>query len=59
MEKLFTTKETAEILHINIQTLRSKCRLGQIGFKKTGRKYLFSEQNIKNFLDNYGGYNVN
>ena len=58
MEKLFTTEETAEILHINVQTLRAKCRFRQIGFKKTGRKYLFSEQNIKDFLDNNGGCNA-
>ncbi len=54
MQTFYTTEETSNILRINIQTLRRKCRLGEIKFKKSGRKYLFSSEDIACFLNMEG-----
>ena len=49
--KFYTTEEVAEILHIRPEVLTRKCRNGEITYKRSGRKYLFSEDDITNYIN--------
>lgn len=45
----YSTEQAAKILHICPQVLTRKCRNGEINYRKSGRKYLFTEDDIQNF----------
>ncbi len=48
--KVFTTKEAAEMLRYNTEYLRQKVRLGEIKAIKVGKKWLITEETIKEIL---------
>lgn len=50
----YSTEEAAKILHIAPEVLTRKCRNGEITFKRSGRKYLFSYEDINNYLSSGG-----
>lgn len=50
----YSTEEAAKILHIAPEVLTRKCRNGEITFKRSGRKYLFSDEDINNYLSSGG-----
>ena len=47
---LMTVKEVAKKLNVTIFTLHRWIKSGQISCYRSGRKYLFSEIDIKNYL---------
>ena len=49
--KLYTTKEAAEILHLHVVTLRKKTREGKIQASKIGKAYLFTAQALTDFFE--------
>lgn len=51
LENYYTIRETAEKLKINTHTLHNWIRSGQISCYRSGRRYLFSENNILNYLN--------
>lgn len=40
MNPYATVEEAAQILRLNPETVRRKCRKGELDFHRTGRKYL-------------------
>ena len=50
MVNFYETKQAAKILHLSPQVLTKKCRNGEITYKRSGRKYLFSDTDINNFI---------
>lgn len=50
MVNFYETKQAAKILHLSRQVLTRKCRNGEITYKRSGRKYLFSDTDINNYL---------
>lgn len=50
MVNFYETKQAAEILHLSPPVLTRKCRNGEITYKRSGRKYLFSDTDIDNYL---------
>lgn len=44
---LYTTKEVAEILKYKHETVRKKCRNGQIKAVKIGKGYRISEEEVE------------
>ena len=52
MTKYYTLNEAAELLHLNPITLSEEIKTGELEAFKTGRKYLISEEQIKQFLEN-------
>ena len=46
----YSTKQVAEILHISPEVLTRKCRNKEITYKRSGRKYLFSDKDINDFI---------
>lgn len=46
----YSTKQAAEILHISPEVLTRKCRNKEITYKRSGRKYLFSDEDINDFI---------
>jgi excisionase family DNA binding protein len=54
MEKLYTMKEVAEILHLNKQTTLRFAREGKLKVVKAGRHYLVKEQDLQGYLDGAG-----
>lgn len=51
METLFTPEETAEILRIKYHRVLDLMHMGKLQAYKIGRKYVFSESAINEFLD--------
>ncbi len=51
MTKYYTLKEASELLSLNPITLSNKINAGELEAFKTGRKYLISEEQIKQFLE--------
>jgi excisionase family DNA binding protein len=49
--KVYTTAQAAEILQINIQTLRKWIREGKLPASKLGSDYRITGEDIKVFLD--------
>jgi len=47
MDRLYDTKEAAEILGVKITTIQRWCRDNQIGFCKLGNLYRFTEKDLK------------
>jgi excisionase family DNA binding protein len=52
MEKLYTAAEAAAILRIHLETLYRWCKQGRISFVRNGRKVIFREAAIREYLDN-------
>lgn len=50
-QKLFTTKETAEILRISPITLWRERKAGRIGFRRAASKIVFTQDDIENYLE--------
>lgn len=50
MLKFYELQEVADILKINIRVLRQYVREGKIKASKIGRKYLITEEEIKDFV---------
>ena len=50
--KLLTSEEVAEITRSPVQTVWFWIRSGRLKASKPGKKYLISEDNLKDFLDN-------
>lgn len=49
--QIYTTEQAAEVLQINIQTLRKWIREGKLPASKLGSDYRITGQDVKNFLD--------
>ena len=49
--EVYTTQQAAEILQINIQTLRKWIREGKLPASKLGSDYRITGEDIKSFLD--------
>ena len=50
MEKLYTCKQLAEALQINIQTVQRFVREGKIKAIKVGREFRITEQSLQDYL---------
>jgi excisionase family DNA binding protein len=50
MPRIFTVSETAKILGVAIITLRRLLKKHEIPYHKVGKKYLFTEDDILNYL---------
>lgn len=50
--KFYSVKETSEILKLDEITLYEKIKSGDLKAFRTGKKYLISEEQIKEFLNN-------
>lgn len=48
--ELLTTYQTAKMLNVSEQTIRTFVKDGRLGAYKVGRAYRFSEEQIKRFL---------
>jgi putative molybdopterin biosynthesis protein len=48
--KFYTVQETAELLRVTPQTIRSYIKQGKLKGKRIGRPILISEANIQEFL---------
>jgi excisionase family DNA binding protein len=46
-----TLSKTAELLSISTDTLHRRIKDGSIGFRKEGRKYLFSPAHITKYIE--------
>jgi excisionase family DNA binding protein len=52
MEKIYTAAEAAAILRIHPETLYRWCKRGRISYMRNGRKVMFREVAIREYLDN-------
>ena len=50
MSKLLSVRETAPILNVAIITLRRLIKKHEIPYHKIGRRHLFTEEDIQNYL---------
>jgi len=48
--KFYTVRETAELLQVTAQTVRSYIRKGRLEATRIGRPLLITENNLKDFL---------
>lgn len=48
---VYTNREAAELFGVQPQTLRRWRQKGMIGFSKNGKTILYSEEDIRNFLN--------
>lgn len=48
--KVYTVKETAELLQVTAQTVRKYIKAKKLIGQRIGRPYYISEQSIQNFL---------
>jgi len=48
--KVYTVKETAELLQVTAQTVRKYVKAKKLIGQRIGRPYYISEQSIQNFL---------
>jgi len=51
MDTLFSVKNAAPLINCSTVTLRRMIRKGEIGYKRIGKRYLFTPTHIQNFLD--------
>ena len=51
MTKYYTLNQASELLHLNPITVTDKIKTGELEAFRTGRKYLISEEQIKQFLE--------
>lgn len=50
MPELFTTEEVANQFGVSVQTIRKYIKSGRISYLNIGRKYLFSQKHIEQFI---------
>ncbi|QXU78859.1 helix-turn-helix domain-containing protein [Staphylococcus epidermidis] len=48
----YTVNEVAQLLDMNIRTVRKYIKIGEIKASKIGRKYIITSDNVKKFLEN-------
>ena len=51
MDKIYSVRETAQILSLNEETLRRYIKAGKIRASKIGKVWRIQEEDIKAFLD--------
>lgn len=51
MDKIYSVKETAQILSLNEETLRRYIKAGKIRASKIGKVWRIQESDLKTFLD--------
>ena len=49
--KVYDIKELSEMLKMNIRTLQRYVREGKLKVSKVGRKYIITEENLKELLE--------
>jgi excisionase family DNA binding protein len=47
---IYTVEEASQVMKIPVETLRKYLRQGKLEGSKAGRKWLISEDNIRDFL---------
>jgi len=50
MEKLYTTKQAAEVLQVSVITIRRYIKSGKLKASKIGKDYRIKESDIENLL---------
>lgn len=50
-EKIYTTDQAAEVLQVNVQTLRKWIRQGRITVSRLGNDYRITGSDLEAFLD--------
>ena len=51
LPRLYTTREVADVLHLNVQTVQAYVRAGKFPNTRTvGRKHLIPADDVHNFL---------
>lgn len=56
--RMLTNEETAEFLNVSTLTLTTLREIGVIRAIKTGKCYMFSQEEIRRFQSEYAGYDV-
>lgn len=56
--KMLTQEDVGELLNISRGQVQMLREIGIIKAIKTGRNYMFSQEEIRRFQENYGGYDV-
>lgn len=52
MEKdFYNLQEIAELLNMNLQTIRKYVRAGELKASKIGKQYIITKENLKAFID--------
>lgn len=51
MEKIYTTKQVAELLQVSVITIRRYIKSGKLKASKIGKDYRISERDIKQLLN--------
>jgi excisionase family DNA binding protein len=49
--KVYDIKELSEMLNISVRTLQRYVREGKLKVSKVGRKYIITEESLKEFLE--------
>lgn len=57
MEKVYTVKEVAELLKVNVNTVHKFRKSGMLKFMKIG-SFKVRESSLEDFLKKYDGYDV-
>lgn len=50
--KTYTAQEVCEILHVNIATIYRWIRQGELSGAKSGKRWLFTEDDLEAFISN-------
>lgn len=56
--KMLTQEDVGELLNISRSQVQMLREIGIIKAIKTGRNYMFSQEEIRRFQKDYGGYDV-
>ena len=51
MSKFYTPQEIADLLKLDVQTIRAYIRAGKLKAAKLGREYRISEDRFKEFME--------
>jgi excisionase family DNA binding protein len=51
-QKFYTTEETAQIIRCSVEAIRLYIRQKRLNARKVGRKFLVSESDIEQFIEN-------
>jgi excisionase family DNA binding protein len=49
--KYLSVKQCAQMLEFNVESLRRKCRRGEIPYRKVGNRILFIKREIENWIE--------
>lgn len=50
----FSVAQAAVVLHLHPETIRQACRDRRLDFKRSGNKYLFTDEHLNAFVDKFG-----